>query len=50
MSAIDLGYIVGSILLGQIAQSQGFASMYLGTAGIMVLFMLIYLMNWRRPD
>lgn len=50
MSAIDLGYIVGSILLGQIAQSQGFASMYLGTAGIMVLFMLIYLMHWRRPD
>lgn len=49
MSAIDLGYIVGSILLGQIAQSQGFASMYLYAAGIMVVFMLIYLKNWKTP-
>jgi MFS family permease len=49
MSAIDLGYIVGSITLGQIAQSQGFASMYLYAAGIMMVFMLIYLMNWTTP-
>lgn len=49
MSAIDLGYIVGSITLGQIAQSQGFAAMYLYAAGIMMVFMLIYLKNWKSP-
>ncbi|MCM2340406.1 MFS transporter [Rhodoferax sp.] len=49
MSAIDLGYIVGSITLGQIAQSQGFAAMYLYAAGIMMVFMLIYLKNWKTP-
>lgn len=49
MSAIDLGYIVGSIALGQIAQSQGFAAMYLWAAGIMMVFMLIYLKNWKTP-
>ena len=49
MSAIDLGYIVGSITLGQIAQSQGFATMYLYAAGIMMVFMLIYLKNWKTP-
>lgn len=49
MSAIDLGYIVGSIGLGQIAQSLGFASMYLFSAGIMMVFMLVYWMNRRRP-
>lgn len=47
MSAIDLGYIVGSITLGHIAQSLGFASMYLVSAGIMVLFMLVYRMSTR---
>jgi MFS family permease len=47
MSAIDLGYIVGSVTLGQIAQSLGFASMYLFSAGIMVLFMLAYWMSTR---
>jgi len=49
MSAIDLGYIVGSIALGQIAQSQGFATMYLWAAGIMMVFMLVYLKNWKTP-
>ena len=49
MSAIDLGCIVGSITLGLIVQSQGFATMYLYAAGIMMVFMLIYLMNWTTP-
>jgi MFS family permease len=49
MSAIDLGYIVGSITLGLLAQSQGFAAMYLYAAGIMMVFMLIYVMNWKTP-
>lgn len=49
MSAIDLGYIVGLIALGQIAQSQGFATMYLWAAGIMMVFMLVYLKNWKTP-
>lgn len=47
MSAIDLGYIVGSIALGHIAQALGFASMYLVSAGIMVLFILVYWMSTR---
>lgn len=42
MSAIDLGYIVGSIGLGQMAQSLGFAAMYLVSAGLMAFFMLVY--------
>lgn len=44
MSAIDLGYIVGAIALGHLAQSLGFAAMYLFSAGIMGVFMLVY---WR---
>ncbi len=47
MSAIDLGYIVGSILLGLVAQSMGFASMYLFSAGIMMVFMLVYWISAR---
>lgn len=45
-SAFDLGIGIGSILLGAVAQAVGFSQMYMISAGVGVLGLLVYLV-WR---
>lgn len=44
LSAIDLGYLAGSIPLGYIAGQKGYAAMYGYSAAVMVVFMIVYLL------
>jgi predicted MFS family arabinose efflux permease len=48
LSAIDLGYIVGAVGLGLIAESAGFAAMYRYSALGMVAFIGLYLPELAR--
>ena len=48
LSSIDLGYIVGAIALGLVAERAGFAAMYRHSALAMVAFIAIYLVELFR--
>ncbi|HLS88104.1 MAG TPA: MFS transporter [Sphingobacteriaceae bacterium] len=48
ISAFDLGIGLGSVLLGRIAEAQGFAAMFLATALFGAIALLIYLYFARR--
>ena len=43
LSAIDLGYIIGAVALGQVAAVTSYAGMYGWGAGVMALFLVAYL-------
>lgn len=43
MSAIDLGYIVGAVVLGHVAALSSYATMYACGAAVMVVFLALYL-------
>ncbi len=48
LSSIDLGYIVGAIALGLVAERAGFAAMYRYSALAMVAFIALYLFELIR--
>ena len=48
LSSIDLGYIVGAIALGLVAEWAGFAAMYRYSALAMVAFIGLYLLELAR--
>ena len=50
LSAIDLGYIVGAIALGFVAERAGFAAMYRYSALALVPFVALYLYDLARPS
>jgi MFS family permease len=50
LSAIDLGYIIGAVALGQIAAATSYAGMYGWGAGVMALFLAVYLMATVQAD
>jgi predicted MFS family arabinose efflux permease len=49
MSAIDLGYLVGAVTLGQVAEVAGYAMMYGYSALAMLAFLAVYWRELRRP-
>lgn len=48
MSAIDLGYIVGAVALGEVAGRDGYAMMYRYSTLAMLLFLAVYLLDRAR--
>lgn len=50
LSAIDLGYIVGAIVLGRVAESVGFAAMYRYSALALMAFIVLYLFARSRSS
>ena len=50
LSAIDLGYIVGAIVLGLVAESAGFAAMYRHSALALMAFIVLYLFARSRSS
>lgn len=50
MSAIDLGYIVGAVVLGHLAGGAGYAMMYRYSALAMVLFLGVYFFGLARAS
>ena len=45
MSAIDLGYIVGAVALGEVAGRDGYAMMYRYSTLAMLVFLAVYLLD-----
>jgi MFS family permease len=50
LSAVDLGYIIGAVALGQVAAATGYAGMYGWGAGVMALFLVAYLTATSKTD
>ena len=50
LSAIDLGYIVGAIALGLLAERAGFAAMYRYSALALMAFIVLYLVELARSS
>ncbi|MFC3746061.1 MFS transporter [Paenibacillus sp. GCM10012306] len=44
-NAIDLGVAAGSMLLGLVASAQGYSVMYRWSAGVMVLFLIVFVVQ-----
>jgi MFS family permease len=49
LSAIDLGYLVGSVPLGYIAGAKGYAAMYGYSIIAMAMFLVVYLLAMAKP-
>jgi MFS family permease len=50
LSAIDLGYIIGAVALGQVAARTSYAGIYAWGAGVMALFLVAYLIATSNAD
>ncbi len=48
LSGVDLGYLVGTLILGFIAERESFARMYLYSIAALVVFVVIYLRQQAR--
>jgi len=48
MSAIDLGYIVGAVVLGYVAGRASYAMMYRYSTLAMLVFLAVYLLDLAR--
>ncbi|ASA19766.1 MFS transporter [Paenibacillus donghaensis] len=50
MVAMDAGYAAGSIVIGLLLQATGYSTVYMSSAGFMLLAALCYLLMIRKPQ